>query len=161
MKVWLTTDNHFFHKNLVLRGHRPESHHELQIKYWKEMVNPSDIIFCLGDFSLGSTKETIELIQELPGRKVLVLGNHDSHSALWYMRNGFEFAATGILYRNIWFTHEPDSTLPDGADINVHGHIHDTPPERHQHTPQPWHKLLAIEHTAYKPVELNKWLVNR
>lgn len=159
MKIWLTTDNHFFHRKIVTSKHRPANHEELQLKYWHQYIKDEDYVICLGDFSLGKPTETKELIKQLPGNKVLVLGNHDTHSPQWYIRNGFVWASHGMLYNGIWMSHEPARSLPDEATINIHGHIHDSPPSRHAHIPQPFHRLLAIEHTGYKPVELYKWLV--
>lgn len=159
-RIYLTTDNHFFHRMLVEKGHRPANHQDLQIKHWQEQVRPDDIVICLGDFSLGNSTQTKAIIEQLPGRKVLTRGNHDSHTALWYMSNGFDFAADGILYRDIWFSHIPALSLPEGARINIHGHLHDSDPARHNHTAESWHKLLAIEHTNYRLVELDKFLLS-
>lgn len=131
------------------------------MQYWQEMIKQEDYVFCLGDFSLGNPASIRHRLSQLPGRKFITLGNHDSHSALWYMKNGFDFAANGILYRDIWFSHIPVLCLPQGATVNIHGHLHDSPPERHAHTPQDFHRLLAIEHTGYKPVELDKFLVGK
>lgn len=159
-KVWVTTDNHFDHPNIIKHGHRPGNHEELQIEAFQRQVNPQDIVFFLGDFCLGKPDNIRERLQQIPGRKMLVLGNHDSHVAYWYMNNGFDFAAEGILYRDVWMTHKPARWLPDGARVNLHGHLHDSDPQRHPHFVQPWHILLAIENQAYKPVELDRYLIN-
>jgi hypothetical protein len=73
------------------------------------------------------------------------------------MRNGFAFVAHGILRNKIWLTHAPQFTLPDGALLNVHGHLHDRVDNRGL-TLYPWNKLLALEFTDYKPVEFDKFV---
>ena len=104
----------------------------------------------------------------LPGRKVLVMGNHDrSQSAHWWMQHGFEFACQAMVYRNVWLTHEPSTSLASGCELNVHGHLHNflekagADREKAMHgvyKAKPFHRLFAIEYTNYAPVEFDKFV---
>ena len=48
---------------------------------WKEKVSEEDLVLLAGDFSwamkLEETKEDFNLLKDLPGKKVIIRGNHD------------------------------------------------------------------------------------
>lgn len=48
---------------------------------WKEKVNQEDIVLLAGDFSwamkLEDTQKDFELLKNLPGKKIIIRGNHD------------------------------------------------------------------------------------
>jgi len=79
--IWVTSDTHFWHKNIIKYANRRFVDLEEMngtIKYnWNRVVKKDDIIFHLGDFALGSRTRLIETANELNGHKVLVAGNHD------------------------------------------------------------------------------------
>jgi calcineurin-like phosphoesterase family protein len=80
MAVWFSSDQHFYHKNVIRYCGRPfssvEDMNEEIIKRWNSVVRPSDFVFCLGDFSLAV--RPVELFtKRLNGHKVLIPGNHD------------------------------------------------------------------------------------
>lgn len=159
---WLITDTHFFHDKMVEFCGRPADHTERIMARWIEMVGWTDPIFHLGDIMLGSGRKNRmkEIITALPGHKTLVRGNHDKESLSWYMANGWHSAVEGLLYRDIWITHCPAKVLPEGAVINIHGHHHNNGHrswEFEKGKPEPWHHLLAIENTDYRPVDLDKF----
>lgn len=155
-KTWLITDTHFNHAMLSERGHRPDGFTEKICAQWKRLVGPHDLVYHLGDVILGKNGELAGILDGLPGIKFLVRGNHDHESNGWYLRNGFSFVAQGILHGGVWLTHSPQANLPDGAVLNVHGHLHASD---HHGTDFPSHcKLLAIENTDYCPVEFDKFV---
>lgn len=149
-KTWIITDTHFNHKAMVLKGWRPADYEARIVKNWTNLVQDNDTVIHLGDVILGRNGDLKDILEALPGRKVLVRGNHDHESNDWYIRSGFQWACQGLLYGGVWFTHAPQTTLPDGALLNVHGHLHDA---GHRGSNIPDHcKLLALEHTDYHPV---------
>jgi len=154
MKEWLITDTHFDHDNIGVFCDRPDGWMDRILKQWREIVKPEDVVIHLGDVQVGRKHKLSELLWSVPGTKILVMGNHDNESPLWYMRNGFSFACNGLAYKGITFTHHPKNSLYDGTDLNIHGHVHNSP-----WTPtKPFQRLLAIEHVGYKPVDLWKWV---
>lgn len=84
-KVWVTSDNHFGHKNILsyenrvekLKVSTVEEHDKELVRRWNSIVGKDDLIIVLGDFSFKGAKETNELLKQLNGDKVLVRGNHD------------------------------------------------------------------------------------
>ena len=79
-RVWLTSDLHFGHKNIITYSDRPfgsvvemtQAHLALLRK-----VPADELLIIAGDVALGNLEEAIELLRSIPCRKVLVAGNHD------------------------------------------------------------------------------------
>ena len=153
-KTWLHTDLHFYHRALIEElAARPWYYQEAIIRNWWDMISPDDLVFILGDLALNyKPSELSRLLKGLPGRKGLVRGNHDHEKDEWYLENGFDFVCQSMVYKNVLLTHAPASVLPGNAVINVHGHLHNDSHRKAGYNLQPWHRLLAIEETDYKPV---------
>jgi calcineurin-like phosphoesterase family protein len=154
IKVWLVSDTHW-HQDAE-RIHRPADHTLLSLVGWRRVVMPDDIVIHLGDVTWKPKLLEGDLAQ-LPGRKVLVRGNHDRESLTWYMRHGFDFACDSMVFKGVLLTHEPAPILPIDASLNVHGHLHDNEHRVADYEPRPFHRLLAIERTNYEPVEFGKF----
>jgi len=80
MKIWFTSDPHYYHANVIKYCDRPynsvEHMNESLIANWNAVVAPEDTVYCLGDFSFAP--RSVELFsQRLNGTKYLVPGNHD------------------------------------------------------------------------------------
>lgn len=134
MKIFIISDTHHNHKNIIKYENRPENHKELIIANWNKMVGKNDLVIHLGDVIFGEDKEIHlpAIMNQLNGRKVLARGNHDEHDWIWYMEKGFDMVCDYYVYQNIAFSHAPITPLPpqglknDGrlVDFNIHGHFH-------------------------------------
>lgn len=75
------SDTHFFHFNAIRFDSRPfSSVDEMNTKMadlWNQKVTSKDTVYFLGDFSFGKNPQTIELLENLNGYKILIKGNHD------------------------------------------------------------------------------------
>lgn len=75
------SDNHFGHFNIIRYDNRPfdntDKMDEVMIDRWNEVVGDEDTVCILGDFSWHNEQRTVEILNSLTGRKVLVKGNHD------------------------------------------------------------------------------------
>jgi len=177
MKIYITTDTHFDHANMIKYCGRPENFNEI---IWKglEQIKNNDILIHLGDFCIGNDVENHFHLRGLllKCKKILVRGNHDRKSDSWYLKHGWDFVCE--QFRNTYFgqdilfshTPKPDS----GYDINIHGHFHNQLPrllkgewavddeEKRNHYDlkalNPKSKLLALEETNYQPVNLEKFI---
>ena len=164
MKFYLISDTHFNHTNIATYCDRPANFTELLIQRWQGTVKSEDTVIHLGDVLIGKRQVARELIASLPGRKILVRGNHDQQgSCSWWIDNGFDFACDGMVFRNCWLTHKPSPTLPEGCELNLHGHWHNiwhgfkpdnAGPVEHKE----WHRLFSVEYTDYRPVEFQKFV---
>ena len=131
----------------------------------------------LGDVFIGKKEGWFEILPHLTGRKVLVVGNHDRHSCVWWMtQGGFDWACESMILRRAYLTHKPARELPPNADINIFGHLHNIWDGFHPDDPKvkpdsdenfisrqgrlwhPWQRLFAVEYTNYMPVEFDKFV---
>lgn len=156
---WAITDTHFFHDNIVEWCGRPENHTNLMLKNARHYVAAQDTLIHLGDVIFYKYDKLKSMLDSIPCRKVLVMGNHDRKSRNWYMRNGFDYAADMIVIDDILLSHKPVKDFPTGVRINIHGHFHNTDHRRHEPEYNDWYnqeryRLLAMEYTDYKPVKL-------
>jgi calcineurin-like phosphoesterase family protein len=159
MKYWVITDTHIGHSAIQKHTRRPENVDYLIKRNWKAIVEPDDLVLHLGDVCFGFVK-LIDWLSDVPGHKILVRGNHDSHSVSWYMRNGFEYACDGLVMSNVWFTHRPSEIVPKEAEtgINVHGHIHNRVPRGWRKYPHC--RLLALEYENFTPRIISKFIAS-
>lgn len=138
--IWITSDLHFWHKNVMkfCSDTRPwesiEDMHEALINDWNSKVKPDDIIFHLGDFSFKGKEATEEILSQLNGKKIMVLGNHDK-----VLRNSVKKGTFGIVdivdYLEIkvdgvkiCMSHFPflDWNGKQNKSVMLHGHLHGT-----------------------------------
>ena len=79
--IWFTSDNHFFHKNVISHCNRPFNNlhemHEHMIQEWNKRVKPTEHIYVLGDFSFSGWTMTKKIVARLNGYKIFIKGNHD------------------------------------------------------------------------------------
>ena len=83
--VWVTSDNHFGHINILKYENRNEKlgvdtieeHDQLLIARWNSIVKENDLVLILGDFSFKRAEDTEVILKQLNGDKVLIKGNHD------------------------------------------------------------------------------------
>ena len=68
-------------KPMDVFGSHWENHHLKILANWQETITEKDTVFLVGDFSwamrLNEAKEDLDSIIALPGRKILIRGNHD------------------------------------------------------------------------------------
>lgn len=82
-KIWLTSDSHFWHENILKYCNRPfgsvEEMNEALVNNWNSVVKPDDHIYHLGDFCFGNVEKWNWCLEpgRLNGHIHLILGNHD------------------------------------------------------------------------------------
>ena len=129
-RTWVFSDPHFEHEPSVQifgRPFRDCDHADGHLfEQWTHDVRDHDAVICLGDITMGRpTERLIDRLQRRPGRKILVVGNHDN-TFLHCLRPAFdELASCAHLpgEPDLLFTHVPLDAVPDGC-VNVHGHLH-------------------------------------
>lgn len=112
--LYITSDNHFLHKNIVKYCNRPENHNRLMIDNWNNTVKDEDYVIVAGDFSagVGAVQNGVELLKKisksLKGHKFLVKGNHDHFSDDFYINElGFEKVMGYMIYKDNLICHYP------------------------------------------------------
>jgi len=153
--IWVISDTHLGHKNLVHMGIRPEDF-EQQILDSLSVIQPQDILIHLGDIAMKRATDNVAVLMSyLPPetKKILCCGNHDNKSNIWYINNGWTWACRSFsakfFGRKLLFSHEPKRVRHPYT--NIHGHTHGG---CHRGYSPPGTIEIALEITGYKPLNL-------
>lgn len=80
-QLWVTSDSHFNHKNIISYTGRPflsvEEMNEGLIRLWQQRVQPDDYVIHCGDFFMGRKEDAEPILKRLPGKIIFLEGNHD------------------------------------------------------------------------------------
>jgi calcineurin-like phosphoesterase family protein len=153
MNYWIIADTHFSHNNIIKYCNRPENFNELLLENLKIIKN-DDILIHLGDFSFNR-KYDIIFKENYKFRKILIKGNHDRNSDIWYMQNGWDFVCKSFQLNKygikLLFSHNLTKPINDDV-LNIHGHVHINENLKwDQH-----YILISVEYLNYKPILLDK-----
>lgn len=172
MRYLLFSDSHLKHEEMRTYCMRPEGFTELIHKNMMQRLGADTSLIHLGDVGIAKPEDWVWMVRMWPGRKILVRGNHDrKKSCSWWQDEGaFDFACDGLKIRNCWLTHAPSTSLADGCQLNVHGHLHniwdgfrphhgrEDPAYNNKTLRHPWQRLFACEYTGYAPIEFDEFI---
>lgn len=163
-KTYVIADLHFSHENIIKYENRPfrdvEHMNSFLIANWNRVVNKHDTVFVLGDVSFTGKEETKEIIGQLNGKKILIMGNHDrgrSPDNFWRYVGFDEVYRYPIVYREfLVMSHEPPAYFNDATPFAwIYGHVHGT--DMYQ-TVTKNSACVSVERWNYTPVDLD-WLI--
>lgn len=157
--VWVGTDWHVWSA-----GHTP--HHpyqsvsnirQLSDSYAND-IQVDDVFIYLGDLcdpAVTDLNELKRLVQNIPGYKILVKGNHDTETDYFYRDIGFDEVCDVCVINQVAFSHFPLKVEPDM--INIHGHLHS---EKRSDVDDANH-INAYREDYYKhPIEISELIQN-
>jgi len=127
MGVFICSDPHFGHKNLITgkRGFNTvEEHDQLIIDNWNKVVHKKDKVFLLGDIAM-ETHKYYHLLAKLNGLIHLIPGNHDSPQHIKHLLNYVDKISGTIKYKGYWLSHIPIHPDELRGKKNIHGHVHE------------------------------------
>lgn len=153
-RVWMTSDLHFGHANIVGYSDRPfrdvkdmtEAHIRLLQK-----IPQDELLIIAGDVAMGNYEDGVASIRSIPCHKVLVAGNHDmtkdGKCRLAREKDLFDAVVPflfwqGGLGRLVMVTHYPVVVTAHDTNtsvINYHGHLH-----QHRIDNTPWAKYINV-----------------
>jgi calcineurin-like phosphoesterase family protein len=149
-RVFVTSDWHLGHRNIP--KYRPqittvEENTELIIDNYLSIVGKRDVVYFLGDISF--TQQGLYLLKTLPGRKILILGNHcTEHLPIQSYVDTFD-KVHGIYSKyGTWFTHAPIHPSELRGKFNIHGHTHII------NVDDPKYFNACVDNTDFKPVDV-------
>jgi calcineurin-like phosphoesterase family protein len=165
--IWVISDTHFNHAAILTfkdyAGKPPRTFdsvdhmNECMMDNWASVVKPNDTVIHCGDVLFGHDKvDWLEKnFAKLPGKKRLVLGNHDN---VKFLAPFFKDIQLWIQMDRLIFTHTPlhPTTLAekhrfDAEDLlNLHGHIHSNP------SPEGPYKCVCVEQINYTPLNIEE-----
>lgn len=117
---------HMGHKNMAIhRGWADEEEHDaFLIQEWNKVVSKRDTTYIIGDVTMEKSLHYFKFDQ-LNGRKIVVLGNHDRHQDIKELLLYVDGVAGTVDYKGFILTHVP--IHPNEVQFyrgNIHAHIH-------------------------------------
>lgn len=132
VSVAFVSDLHLGHRTILdhtakvpgaYRGGTTVDEHDIWVieRMMALQPNKRTLWWILGDVAMDETKLT--LLDAVPGRKRLILGNHDLFPTKVYLRH-FEWVGGIVKKYDMWLTHAPLHPAELWGRRNVHGHAH-------------------------------------
>ena len=131
--VYLISDLHLGHENILEFAGRYRAWADTVLEHDRVLIerirsvcrSKRDVLYILGDVAMGVKQ--LELLNEIPARKILVRGNHDTFQDGVYMK--YFDSIQGIIHKRYhgqgyWFSHAPIHPHELRGRKNVHGHTH-------------------------------------
>ncbi len=164
MKRFIIADLHFGHENIIKYEARPFNNRiemdKRLIELWNSTVGKDDVVYILGDFTLSRSKSTIKnLLDLLNGRKVLIMGNHDTRKPKDYIECGFVYSSRKpiMVEPGVILMHEPfdDANYIMPNYIYFFGHVHANKTLMDNY---PNCMCVSVERIDYRPIDLDKYI---
>ena len=167
MRVFFSSDTHYFHHNIIKYCERPFSNssemNRFMMESWNSVITDEDIAFHVGDFSLSrstSPEEVAKIVRCLKGKKILIRGNHDEgYDDSFFLNAGFKVVVDSINLGGVLLIHYPlheafarkvrDSHWGDVSHV-IHGHTHKKGPELEAHF------NVAVDRHDFLPVSADE-----
>jgi calcineurin-like phosphoesterase family protein len=178
-RIFFASDHHFGHQKVAgIREFPTVPHHDLAlIDRHNEVVRPDDVVYFLGDLSAGgtmATREALNKVRYMNGRKRLIAGNHDPVHPMnrdahkWFPEylEVFEsvapFGRASINGTKVLLSHFPYEVdrdeprylqyrLRDEGAILLHGHLHSI-----EKVTSPREIHVGLDAWDYTPVEVSR-----
>ena len=159
MSVFFISDLHFGHTNMATkRGFSSADEMDQHIiQKWNSVVTKRDMVYILGDITMEK-KAGYELLSQLKGDKIVILGNHDQGQHVPELLKYVMKVAGMVNYKGDYIlTHCPihPSELAFRFSYNIHGHVHENTLD------DPRYINVSCEAIDYTPVEFSKLLEKR
>ena len=160
-KVWLTSDLHFYHKNILKYCNRPfedvEDMNNTLIKRWNALVKKGDDVFVLGDFCFGGYNRWINILKQLNGKIHLIQGNHDPDKIInrlleeGYLESVSLMELIKIDNQELFLCHYPMISWPnkERGSWMLYGHTHKLVDEEEF---SELHYNVGVDNNAWFPI---------
>ena len=132
--IYFTSDLHLGHRNVIRHCDRPfatvEEMDDTLISNWRSRVTNRDTVYVLGDLMFRNEKPPEWYLRQLPGKKHLVMGNHDRDWVKKCRLEDFFESVTNLNFisdgsHQCTLCHYPMMSWPHMARCYmVFGHIH-------------------------------------
>jgi calcineurin-like phosphoesterase family protein len=153
--VYHTSDWHLGHKDIHLKFRNNmgftsvEDHDEFILENYAKVIKKRDIVYFHGDVAFNAKK--LELVKQLPGTKILIMGNHDRDErrdfGMVELIDAFQEVHALLKKKGVWHSHAPIHESELYGLLNIHGHTHNKVID------SPLYFNACLENTNYAPIE--------
>lgn len=175
-RVFIWSDQHFFHLNIIKYTKRPFAFSQeglieqakVMLKNYQDVVHEQDLVLFLGDvaFTKRENRDDLhKLFAAMPGRKILLQGNHDTASDGYFKSLGFVRIYPYLICGDYFLCHYPlndDPSCRHEAEAKqafaqshctkiIHGHTHNIEPEFSDGIPR-WNVCVDFGDNQYRPL---------
>lgn len=165
MSVYLTSDQHFMHANIIGHASRPfetvEGMDAVLQTEWNKAIDSEDTVLFGGDLTLQGKTIAADLLDSLNGDIVFIRGNHDKVDRTIPQASRDEVAVRHMIRFTVgdfvfYFTHWPDDLPPTGGSVwGIHGHVHDD--EDYPFIDATNQRVnVCVEKTEYRPISVSQ-----
>lgn len=99
--IYFSSDWHIGHEAVIRYSNRPftgcEHMHRVLVNNYNSTVGKNDLCYFLGDIGLTSGDTVKNVIQQLHGTKILIVGNHDKKGRQFWHSCGFAAVMNGAM----------------------------------------------------------------
>lgn len=156
MKIWVTSDLHLGHKNIIKYCHRPfkslTDMNTTLIQNWNKYVSRHDHVYFLGDLAFAKHGVLGEWLRKLNGHITFIKGNHDVSDHV-----KFELAKF-IKYEgiNFFMVHDPKYVPIEWGGWVIHGHHHNNNLDKYPFINFENKTVnVSVDVTKYRPVDMD------
>lgn len=167
-KIWMVSDTHFYHANIIKHCNRPfkdvDEMNSCLIKNWNYRIDVGDEVFFLGDFSFNSVPlfKSEYILNQLNGKKFLIKGNHDEHkfanSLIW--KNSCDIMEVKTDKLSFILSHYPQDSWHKQfrGSYHFHGHTHNNPNNFHYSSFKMKRLDVGVDNSNYHPISIQECL---
>lgn len=179
--IFFTSDTHFGHRNIIRLCNRPyESIEEMNAKLienWNSVVDEHDVVYHLGDFALGGSTLWNNILNQLNGQIILIIGNHDRKNLRKKYSDRFLDIKSQMQIelegKSIYLNHYPflcygGTYKEEEATWQLFGHVHSGPNSAGADCERlkylfPYQYDVGVDNNNYTPVswEQVKEIINK
>lgn len=130
-KKYISGDWHLRHENIFrfrskswgfYRDFSDEMEHRMWILgHAEQLLTKGDTLYLLGDIHFKES--TFEDVKNLPGRKILLKGNHEIPKSPLYDKT-YDQTHGLMKHKGVWLSHAPIHPRELRGKYNFHGHVH-------------------------------------
>ncbi|MCL2605782.1 MAG: metallophosphoesterase family protein [Coriobacteriia bacterium] len=168
---YYTADLHLGHTNIIKFCNRPFANaHEMDrtlIENWNARVRRNDHVYIIGDFAFRNQRPATKYLEELKGKKHLIVGNHDSK---WMKEDGVldHFESVDLMIeindgkRKILMCHYPLMSWKGKSTFLVYGHIHNNTNDSYWPLLKTYDRALnaGVDINSFQPATFEELVVN-
>lgn len=169
---YFTADLHFNHANILKYDNRPfgsvEEMNQTLVKNWNDTVTDQDDVWIIGDIGMGNVYDTLPYLEQLKGKKHLIVGNHDCRAIRYpeftkHFESIANYKVLNLKNKKLILFHYPIAEW-DGyyhGSILIYGHIHSSVTEvTHFMKTRPNAYNAGCMINNYRPVTLEELIEN-